>query len=446
MSWLKSLYSLSRVLSPCPRSRRPVRPRPHLELEHLETRLTPSCSVLQRPPVLTFNCTAIDHRISAYAPSAALLNLWVNDVFTQWSLGGYHSVVLNAGGGNDSFDLSYLASSLSLTFDAGPGDDSVEIKGEWLVRGPVSIEGGPGDDRLHFDGRSATYSSRYEIGEGIVTRQGIYEVRHNNLEAVSVETTALDDLITVSASTPGVSLALNGGNGLDTLVGADIGNTFVVTGSDAGVLNDMISFDSFEYLRGSVGPDVFRFANHKATLTGEIDGAGGLNNKLDYSVRSDDVYVNLTTGEATGALYVGNIQDVTGGSGNDVLVGDDSSNVLDGGLSFDLLVAGGANYWGNPDTLIGGSGDDVLIAGFTAYDWDAGSLRFLRDLWAGPANYADRAAELALYLTPDTVFYNYGAGGNILTGGSGMDLFFGSLDLDAADLDVPAGEWFNPIF
>jgi Ca2+-binding RTX toxin-like protein len=52
------------------------------------------------------------------------------------------------------------------------------------------------------------------------------------------------------------------------------------------------------------------------------------------------------------------IENVVGGSGNDVLTGDAGANVLDGGLGNDTLNGGGG-----ADTLIGGAGNDSMTGG-----------------------------------------------------------------------------------
>jgi Ca2+-binding RTX toxin-like protein len=52
------------------------------------------------------------------------------------------------------------------------------------------------------------------------------------------------------------------------------------------------------------------------------------------------------------------IENVVGGSGNDILTGDAGANALDGGLGNDTLTGGGGN-----DTLTGGLGTDTLTGG-----------------------------------------------------------------------------------
>lgn len=66
--------------------------------------------------------------------------------------------------------------------------------------------------------------------------------------------------------------------------------------------------------------------------------------------------VNLASGTATGTNSITNIENVTGGSGNDSLVGSFAANVLQGNPGNDTIVGGpGA------DTMAGGDNNDVLV-------------------------------------------------------------------------------------
>ena len=113
--------------------------------------------------------------------------------------------------------------------------------------------------------------------------------------------------------------------------------------------------NAVEILVGGPGGDTFRFADGTALAggTGRIDGGGGTN-ALDYSAWTTAVVVNLTAGTATGTAGVQKIQNVIGGSGNDVLGGDAAANVLTGGVGNDALAIGGN------DTLRGSEGDDRI--------------------------------------------------------------------------------------
>jgi len=157
---------------------------------------------------------------------------------------------------------------------------------------------------------------------------------------------------------------IDGGDGTDTLEGADTNNTWEITALDAGALNEQI-YENIENLIGGDAQDIFIIGNG-AGVTGLIDGGGGINT-LDYSAYTTDINVDLEAGTASGTGGVSNIQNVTGGAGGDTLTGDGESNVLAGGAGDDILTGGlGA------DIIDGGEGTDTVTesrdADFTLTD------------------------------------------------------------------------------
>ena len=54
---------------------------------------------------------------------------------------------------------------------------------------------------------------------------------------------------------------------------------------------------------------------------------------------------------------------MTGGAGNDIIVGGDGDDTLDGGAGRDLIIGGNG-----ADKITGGGDEDILIAGPTAFD------------------------------------------------------------------------------
>jgi Ca2+-binding RTX toxin-like protein len=125
--------------------------------------------------------------------------------------------------------------------------------------------------------------------------------------------------------------ALQGGNGNDRLVGG-LGDDFLFGGAG----NDT--------LIGGAGNDL-------------LDGGDGIDT-IDYSAETAGVTVDLGTGKATGDGIardtLTSIENVIGGAGNDVLIGNGLANVLDGGAGNDTIVAGAG------DTVRGGTGDDTV--------------------------------------------------------------------------------------
>ena len=79
---------------------------------------------------------------------------------------------------------------------------------------------------------------------------------------------------------------------------------------------------------------------------------------LDYADTTEAVTVNLATGTATGFESIAGVNNVGGGSGNDVLIGDAMPNVLAGGAGLDTLIGGGG-----ANRLDGGADDDWLVGG-----------------------------------------------------------------------------------
>src|SRR5690606_10194342 len=94
-------------------------------------------------------------------------------------------------------------------------------------------------------------------------------------------------------------------------------------------------------------------------------GAG--TDTLSYANTSADVEVDLLTGSATGFSYIRNVENVTGGSGDDTIHGDNLANVLNGGGGDDTVRGGFGNDSVNGgvgnDRLYGDQGDDILNGG-----------------------------------------------------------------------------------
>src|SRR5262249_22096544 len=151
------------------------------------------------------------------------------------------------------------------------------------------------------------------------------------------------------------------------------------------------------------------------------------------------VVVNLLTGKATGFTSIKGIRSVVGSAFNDVLTGDDLSNLLIGG--------GGANQIG------GGEGEDILIGGSLVYDAERARavVSIMKEWTRSDADYTTRINHLRnggglngpYRLNTSTVSPD--AGGNTLTGSSdALDWFFAQLSLDViTDLNLPGPEQVN---
>lgn len=248
-----------------------------------------------------------------------------------------------------------------------------------------------------------------------------------------------------------------GGAGSDALVGTNVGNLWEVTADDGGTFqgaNLTVAFASVENLRGGTAADQFALSDG-VRLTGTLDGRGG-RDTLDDSKWTHAVSVNLTTGSATGIGAVVNVENVTGGVGNDLLFGDAGTNILRGGAGHDIIkgadgddvLLGGAGddtldagagrnllIGGlGADHLSGGVGDDILIGGSTAHDGSDAALLSLLAEWQTNQTYLVRVGHLqnggglngSYLLTPQTVADD--GVKDDLFGGAGTDWFWGKAD------------------
>ena len=115
----------------------------------------------------------------------------------------------------------------------------------------------------------------------------------------------------------------------------------------------------------------------------------------------NDTFVNNTFNASFG---LSRACEAYGGSGNDLLQGNDQGDVLIGGADDDVLYGyGGQDVLGGDagsDWLFGGTGDDVLDGGY----WDTGESNYL----SGEAGNDQLRTSLT--------------GTNILDGGDGADL------------------------
>ncbi len=327
--------------------------------------------------------------------------LWLQSVETSKLIGGASA---------NTFDAQTFSGSV--TMSGGDGDDRLlgGLGGDYLSGGPDNdvIAGGAGNDRIFGD------AGADQIRGGI----GNDELRGG----------AGDDVI-------------NGEAGNDRLFG-DANN---------------------DTLMGSLGDDIYFFG---ATLAAESDSIVEALNQgtdtLSFSSLSSDLTINLGITDAqpvhTNRILQlnsgGSLENVLGGSGNDLIIGNGLNNLLSGGNGNNILVGNeGADTLKSGsgrdiligglglDNLDGGAGQDILIAGRTTNDRSESSLRAISAAWITTANYTTRVANLRvgvgtppISLKAKTNVLNDAGEDDVLTGGTDFDWFFRSVDDVISDL------------
>ncbi len=207
----------------------------------------------------------------------------------------------------------------------------------------------------------------------------------------------LDNSSTSNVASFASVMELIGSSQSDTLTGANNANTWLLSTAQGGSV-DGVAFSQFESLVGGSAVDTFR-PSPVVAFTGTVLGGAGLD-KLDYAAFAAPVIVDLGRGLASLLSSVSGVECVTGGAGDDLLIGDGQDNAFLGRNGNDILIGGGGNDTlsgdNGRDIVIGGTGldllrgnaaDDILVGGWTIYAAEDGSsatevaLNSLRSEW-----------------------------------------------------------------
>ena len=167
-----------------------------------------------------------------------------------------------------------------------------------------------------------------------------------------------------------------GGDGIDTVDYSDETEDITVdlkslSSVEISASQGIDTFDSIEGVIGGSGDDILIGTTGANNLDGNsgndtlvsfggndtLDGGTG-NDLVSFGFTSSNISLDLSNSNAqtsgVGELVVTNVENITGGLGNDILTGDDENNSLNGGFGADTLIGNGGN-----DTLDGGRDSDA---------------------------------------------------------------------------------------
>ncbi|MEQ8667930.1 MAG: choice-of-anchor U domain-containing protein [Pirellulales bacterium] len=316
----------------------------------------------------------------------------------NWIDAGSGNDTIRAGGGND-------------TAFGGAGNDDIDVANghNMVMAGDDNdvVQAGTGDDTIYGDAGDDT----------IVVQAGLNYLRGGDGDDIILGGSDADQIFgdddndqLVGGAGPDTIVAgagvdqISGGDGPDSLDGGS-GNDNLSGGEGADTIHGGANDD---VLHGGTGIDILYGEDGNDSLFGDEDSGiaqnrqqlyGGPGNDQLYAYAPTNVLATELTelgdalfGEDGDDTLHGNLRQelLDGGSGNDVLIGDDLSgpnyapntnaaiaganDILIGGPDQDRLLGGGGNdaLWGGAgtdrlegqdgaDTLYGGSGIDVLV-------------------------------------------------------------------------------------
>jgi Ca2+-binding RTX toxin-like protein len=155
------------------------------------------------------------------------------------------------------------------------------------------------------------------------------------------------------AATPVVKCTLKGNEGDDTIVGSTH-NDLIDGGTGNDTMQGGLGDDTFV---GGAGVDTVSYADRTITVKASLD--------------STRLWVVGQNGEAAELDVIpSDVENLTGGSGNDLLRGNAAANIIHGGGGNDTIegAAGNDALYGDAglDLIYGGTGNDMLVGGLGA--------------------------------------------------------------------------------
>lgn len=315
------------------------------------------------------------------------------------------TIVVNGGALNDQ---------LTVTGDFTPGltpeaDAASEIE--------MTFSLGAGNDTARFNLTDSAETFTATSNGFDVLPDGDEDLTTAGVEIVKIYAYGGNDVIDLQSYAGGGKVYAYGGLGDDFIYGSEqadwlYGNEGRDWLSGGGAADRLYGGPDDDDYYGEAGNDIM-YAD--ATVDGNDNYSGGPDlDTVNYQKRTLGVEVTIGNGliddgQPGGELdYVDvDVENATGGAGDDVLVGSDAINTLTGNDGNDELYGGLGN-----DSLVGGYGDDILVG-------DGG----------GDTMRGDQGNDsLDGGIGPDKVYG--GAGIDTLTGGAGMDQLFGEAGND----------------
>jgi hypothetical protein len=217
---------------------------------------------------------------------------------------GTNRLNIHGNGPNDSMNIHAKAGKNTITI----GSLAPPTLGGSLanLRGPVFIDDANSATSLVVDDSGDPAFQNVTLGKGVSSNFihfpnplpfGVSIDFPGGLKSVDLFGGKGGDTFTILNQQPSTPVTIHGGSGVNTLVGSNAANLWLITGLNAGQVGT-VSFTSIQNLVGGSGPDTFKFSD-QAGVTGNIDGGLGFNT-LDYSLYTTPVFVNLAAHKATG--------------------------------------------------------------------------------------------------------------------------------------------------
>jgi hypothetical protein len=317
------------------------------------------------------------------------------------------SDVLAGGAGNATF-IMVATQGMGTTITGGAGLNTLkaaDIANTWTLAGAGAgnLNGIVFTGIANLSGGAIADTFKFKPGSSVlgkITGGGGTDTLNYSAFGAAISVNLQSSTATATGGFAAITALIGNSSPLNVLKGANSNNTWLITGPNAGSVNNF-AFSAIANITGGTKVDAFVFSNGQS-ISGKIDGGTG-GDWLDYAKYSTAITVNLASGTATGVGNgVANIQDVRGGSGANTLTGNSSGNILIGGAGT-VTINGGAGRSiliaeEGAGNINGGSGSDILIGAKTSYDTSSLTndiaLEAILTEWQSGNSYSTRVSNI----------------------------------------------------
>jgi Ca2+-binding RTX toxin-like protein len=357
--------------------------------------------------------------VTVVGTTEAVVGTAQNDLFIDE---GEVNFVFSGGGGSDTYDLE-PGSNITIN-ESGNDKDSILL------------------------GR-ANHGVNANLATGVITDTNGNNVFING-QVENLEGTEFTDVIVGNAA----DNILYGGLGNDVLNGDGGNDTYILIAGGNDVITDSSGVDMLDFSQTTTSGVVVDLSRTNGSSQNIAPGAMlALNGVIERVIGTNQADV-LSGGSGDDVLVgLGGNDRLMGQSGNDILLGGAGNDELNGGSGRDILVGGiGA------DRLNGNAGEDILIAGYTAYDAgtvDLTAWTSIFSVWVGSGTPLQRVTAIRAGVGPSGQYTLHAAGPNqtvfddgnpdILTGGQSTDWYFAAVPGNDTITDKDNQEFLNDL-
>ncbi len=272
------------------------------------TNLNDAFSLTQTSPG-TFGVILAGKSVATYAPGLA------------------GSIQLYGNSGVDTLTAMNQSNVWELT-----GMHSGNLNTQFMFQGIENLKGGTLDDQFRLENGAGFASIDGNSNTGTV----------DSLDYSSRTTPVIVDLAIGSGSGvtsfKGVESVIGSGSSADTVVGPNLNTAWTISGVDSGKAG-VLSFSSFENLVGGSLNDSFKFSTLEASVSGLIQGSGGVDMLTAFNTANLWNLTGVRSGDVNGTSF-DSIENLTGGTLGDTFSSTDAATgfgIVNGGTGIDVF-------------------------------------------------------------------------------------------------------------